>query len=84
MSVEARGFLFPKMFSAAVERTQPPVERVQGVHTLEVKRLWHEVDLSPLFSHEVKNNWRLTSSTPIRLHTSKREFTAFIILLPGC
>jgi hypothetical protein len=48
--------------------TEPPIQWVPGALSLGIKWPGREADLSPPSSAEVKNAWRYTSTTPIRLH----------------
>jgi hypothetical protein len=56
---------FSTVSRRALGFTQPPVQWVRGALSLGTKRPGCEADLS---SAEVKNAWRFTSTTPIRLH----------------
>jgi hypothetical protein len=49
----------------ALGPTQPPIQWVAKVLSLEVKWLGHEADNSPPSSAEVKNVWNYTSAPPI-------------------
>jgi hypothetical protein len=59
--------LFTTVSKTALGPTQPPIQRVPWVLSLEVKRPGHEADHSPPFSAEVKNACSYTSTPPIRL-----------------
>jgi len=61
-------FLFTTMSRTAVRPTQPPIPRVPGALSLEVKQPGCEVNHSPPSSAEVKNVWGYTSIPPIHLH----------------
>jgi hypothetical protein len=61
-------FLFTNALRPALGITQPPIQRVPGDLSLEVKRLGREADHSPPFSAEIKNAWRYTSTPPKHLH----------------
>jgi hypothetical protein len=50
--------------------TQPPIQWVPGVLSLGVKRPVREDDHFPPSSAEVKNEWRYTSTPPVRLRGS--------------
>jgi hypothetical protein len=63
----AEDFLFSTASRPTLGPTQPPIQWVPEVLSLEVKRPGREDDHSPHSSAEVKNAWRYTS-TPIRLH----------------
>jgi hypothetical protein len=52
----------------ALGTTQPPIQWVPGVLSLEVMRPGREAGHSPPSSAEVKNAWSYTSIPPIRLH----------------
>jgi hypothetical protein len=55
------------IFRPSMGPTQP-IQRVQGVLSLGVRRPEREADNSPPSSAEVKNAWNYTSTPPIRLH----------------
>jgi hypothetical protein len=57
-------FLFTTASRTALGPTQPPIQWVPGVPSLEVKRPGREADHSPTSSAEVKNAWSYTS-TPL-------------------
>jgi len=48
------------MFTPALGRTQPPIQRIPGALSLEVKQLGREADHSPPSSTEVKTAWSYT------------------------
>jgi hypothetical protein len=52
----------------ALWSTQPPLQWVPGILSLEVKRPGREAGHSPPSSAEVKNAWSYTSTPPVRLH----------------
>jgi hypothetical protein len=53
-------FLSTTAFRTALEPTQPPIQRVPGALSLEVKRPDCEFDHLPPFNAEVKNAWSYT------------------------
>jgi hypothetical protein len=63
-------FLFTTAASRpALGPTQPPFQRVPGVHSLGVKRPGRDdADHAPPSSAEVKNAWNYTSTPPICLY----------------
>jgi len=60
--------LFAIMSRPAQRPTQPPVQWILRVHSLEVKQLGHEADHSLLPSAEVKNVWSYTFTPPAHPH----------------
>jgi hypothetical protein len=56
--------LFATVSRLALEPTQAPIRWLLEVLFLEVKRLGHESDHSPLSSAEGKNAWSHTSTLP--------------------
>jgi hypothetical protein len=61
----AGNFLFTTMSTSALGPSQPPIQWVPRVISLEVKRLGCEADQSPPSSAEVKNPWSYTCTPPI-------------------
>jgi hypothetical protein len=61
-------FLFTTAFRTVLGPTQPPIQGVPGALSLGVKLPVRETDHSPPASAEVKNEWKYTSTPPIRLH----------------
>jgi hypothetical protein len=55
-------FLFTTVSIRALEPTQPPIQRVPGALSLEVKCPGREADHSPPSSAVVKNEWNYTST----------------------
>jgi hypothetical protein len=55
-------FFFTTASRTALEPTQPPIQWVQGVLSLGVKRPGREAGHSPPSSAEVKNEWSYTST----------------------
>jgi hypothetical protein len=62
------GNFFTTASTTALEPTQPPIQWVPEALSLGVKRPGREADHSPPSSAEVKNVWRYTSTSPIRVH----------------
>jgi hypothetical protein len=65
-------FLFSKTFRPALGPTQPPIKWIPGFFA-GVKHLGYEVDRSPPFSAEVKNEWSYISTPHICLHGMERD-----------
>jgi hypothetical protein len=63
-----RIFLFTTASRMALGPTQPPIQQVPGVLSMEVKRPGREADYSHPYSAEIKNAWIYFSNPPIRLH----------------
>jgi hypothetical protein len=61
-------FLFTTTSRTALVPTQPPIQRVPRVLSLEVKRPGREADRSPPSSAEVKECVELYLHFPVRLH----------------
>jgi hypothetical protein len=61
-------FFFDNTFILALKPTQPPIQWVQGVLSKGVKWPGRGVNHTAPSSAEVKNAWRNTSISPIRLH----------------
>jgi hypothetical protein len=55
-------FLFTTVSRTALRPTQPPIQWVQGDHSLGVKRPRREADHSPPSSARIKNAWNYTST----------------------
>jgi hypothetical protein len=60
-------FLITTAFRSALGPTQP-IQWIPGDLSLGVKLPGREADNSPPSTAEVKNTWRYTSTSPIRLH----------------
>jgi hypothetical protein len=79
-------FLFPTVSGPALEPTQLPIQWVSGVALSPgVKRPGRDADHSPPSSAKVKNAWRYTSTSPIRLHgvvlSHTDNFTSYLYLI---
>jgi hypothetical protein len=61
-------FLFTTTSRMALGPTQPPIQWVLQVLSLEVKWLGHEADQLPLSSAKVNNAWSYTSTPSICIH----------------
>jgi hypothetical protein len=55
-------YLFTAASRTALRPTQPPIQRIPGGLSLEVKRLGREADHSPPSNAEVNNAWSYTST----------------------
>jgi len=74
------------LFVAYSPPTQPPSQWVRGALSLGIKRLGREADHSPAPSVEITNEWRHTSTPPIRPSWRGAELKhgdKFTFTLPG-
>jgi hypothetical protein len=73
--------LIPKMARPVLGPTQPPIRRKMGFFPPGVKRADREIDCSPLYRAEVRNEWCHTSSSSLFLRGVARH--NFIFRLTG-
>jgi hypothetical protein len=72
-------FLFSKTSKSAPGPTQLPIQWVRWCFP-GGKAAGHEVNYSPPYSSEVKNDWNYTSSPPICLHGVNMEKLNFTVV----